>query len=723
MDTRVLIALILAAPGLAACSSSSSGTTSTQGDASTEGGTINAASPPLLGEDCDPIDPGECGYPYPSNVWTKPDPSTPTKLHQFYGPTTLPGWEQGKHINPAPWASKDGFSPGGAMMAFWPDVSVTGLPDPNHIDMSLSKTNPTILMEYDTGALVPHWDEIDYSGESKDGSRAFFIRPALRLKDQTRYVVAIRHVQDSTGKEIAPSPAFQALRDDTESGDVSVGLRRSLYADILGKLKSNGIDPSDLQMAWDFTTASRDSTTSDMISMRDQALAAVGTDGPAYTITTVTENPNPYIRRRIEGTMTVPLYLTTPASCTTSNGTEKGCPGSRINRDASGKPAQIGTADYPFLLQIPNSVVNLGITAPILQNAHGLFGSRDEGRDGYMAEICDRQHYIEIAVDLVGMNSEDGNWVGNVIVSDLGNMVQMFDRTHQGFINELAAMRMMMGKMSTEPKTMPDGKPTIDTMHRYYRGDSQGGISGGVYMAISTDVTRGWLDNTGGPYDLILDRSVDFGPFFFLIQTAYHDPAQVQLGLDLMQQLWDNSEPDGYISYISENMLPNTPAHNVFITDGLGDQQVSPIGAQFEARTVKATNIAAVNREVYGIPDGNNFMGNGYCEYNFWLPASQSPLQNVPPPPDFPGCTCNGGMMCTATGCSQDPHDALRQLDSAQDMADTFYKTGVFTQACANGGPCASPMTWWNVPLLTAATAIEAGTAPDAGVGDAGAGD
>ena len=43
----------------------------------------------------------------------------------------------------------------------------------------------------------------------------------------------------------------------------------------------------------------------------------------------------------------------------------------------------------------------------------------------------------------------------------------------------------MMGKMATDQQTMPAGKPTIDTTHRYYRGDSQGGISGGVYMAIT----------------------------------------------------------------------------------------------------------------------------------------------------------------------------------------------------------------------------------------------
>jgi hypothetical protein len=706
MDHRVLLAffvpVVLSSPG---CSSSSSG--------GGGGGTPapNPSSPALLGEDCDPIDPFECGFPYPSNVWREADKTTPTGYHQFYGPTTLPQWAPGKHIDPTPWASKDGFSPGAAMMTFWPDVSVTGLPDPNSIQTSIVKTSPTIVMEYDTGALVPHWDELDDLATTPDGARAFFIRPAYRLKDATRYIVAIRHVKDSEGNVIAAAPAFQALRDNSPSNDVSVGLRRSLYSDIIGKLQAEGITTSDLQMAWDFTTASQTSTTSDMVSMRDQALAVVGNDGPAYTITQVTDNPNPYIRRRITGNMTVPLYLTNPAIC--SQGSPPpgpGCPGSSINRDkTTGKPVQNGTASYPFLVQIPNSIVNLGTTGAIIQNAHGLLGDLTEGQDSYMAEICDREHYVEIAVDLEGFASDDANYVTNVIAGDLGQFQHVVDRIHQGYINELLAMRMMMGKMATDPQTQFNGMPTIDTTKRYYRGDSQGGIGGGVYMAISTDVTRGLLDNTGAPYDLLLARSVDFSPFFLVLKGIYTDPAQLQLGINLIQQLWDNAEPDGYISYITDNLLPNTPSHNVLIHDGLGDQQVSPLGAQFEARTLGAKNLQAVNREIYGITDApGGFTGNGYCEYNFWLPTSQWGLTQAPPSAAYP-----------------DPHDALRQLNSAQDMADQFFRTGVVNQTCENGGPCAAPgssgdPSWSTTSLLTPASQIEAGTAPaDGGVGDA----
>jgi hypothetical protein len=150
-----------------------------------------------------------------------------------------------------------------------------------------------------------------------------------------------------------------------------------------------------------------------------------------------------------------------------------------------------------------------------------------------------------------------------------------------------------------------------------------------------------------------------------------------------------------------------TPAHNVIIHDGLGDQQVTPLGAQFEARTIGAKNLQAVNREIWGIDDAmSGFSGNGYVEFAFpGLPPD--PITNVPPDSSYP-----------------DPHDALRQLDSAQDMVDQFFKTGTIVQTCANGaGPCSAPMNWSNIPLLTPATEIDAGEAPDADAGDAGVGD
>ena len=658
------IALAAVAALAAACSSSSS----SQGPAPQP--VPNA--PPLLQTDCDPLVPTECGFPFPSDVWTVPDATTATGKHLYFGTTTFPATNTGKVASQTAFAGRDGFSPGAAILTHMPGATVAGLADFDHVDASIAPGSPIVILEADSGALVPHFDELDATTVD-DTSRTLLIHPAMRLKDATRYIVAIRNVVDASGAALPPTPVFQALRDGTQSNDLSVAPRRALYADIFAKLAAAGIDKGSLQLAWDFTTASKDNMTKWLVHMRDDALATVGAAGPAYKITQVTDNPNPHIRRRIDGTFTVPLYL---SQGTVGNLMANPPQVPALVLGPDGLPKQNGTADYAFEVQIPNSLVTAGKAGPIIQNGHGLFGNLQEGRDSYMANICDREGYVEVAVALIGMAGEDEPFVTQVIGGDLGLFESVVERMHQGFVNELLAMRMMMGKMATDPAVTFNGKSVVDPTQRFYRGDSQGGISGGVYMALSTDVTRGLLGEPGAPYELLLNRSVDFSGFFFFLKSLYPSPLDIQFGLDVIDNLWDRSEPDGWVGYVTGNTLPNTPAHDVLIHVAIGDHQVTPLGAHFVARTVGAKNLTATNREIWGVPDtAPGFSGSGMVEWTF------------PGEPDAPATN-------TPPSDGTDPHDALRKLPEAQDMADQFFRTGKVNQTCANGGPCAAPANW-----------------------------
>jgi hypothetical protein len=613
-------------------------------------------SPALLGVDCDPMVPTECGFPFPSNVWTTPDPAMPGGMHIAFGKTTLPTSSQGTQIGSAAFATRDGFSPGGTILTHLPNATVTGLPGLDTMALSITTASPTIVMEADTGVLVPHFSELDVSGNDPT-EEAFMIHPAERMKDATRYIVAIRNVVDASGAPLPANPVFAALRDNTPSSDPSVGLRRALYADILGKLKANGVDTSTLQLAWDFTTATEANTTSWLVSMRDQALAVVGAKGPAYTITLVEDNPNQWIRRRLTGMMTVPLYLTAATSP------------ANIVFDSSGLPKQNGTATFQFLVHIPNSLVTSGSPGPIIENGHGLLGSETEGENGYLAQICDREGYVAVAVNLIGLASDDQNAVVTDVAGDLSLFEQQVERQHQGLVNELLAMRMMMGGMATDPNTIFNGLPTIDPTTYFYRGDSQGGILGATFMTISTDVTRGFLGEPGAPYSLLLNRSADFTQFLVLLRLAYPRPLDVELGIDLIEALWDRTEPDGYLGYLRANTLPNTPAHQVLLAAALGDHQVTPLGAEFMARSLGAANLLKVNQEVYGLTDTpSGFSGTGFVLWSFGLPPA--PITDTP----------------MQTG--NDPHDELPSVFASEDMIDQFLRTGIVNQTCPDGGPC-----------------------------------
>lgn len=636
----------------AATGSSASSTTAGTGGAACDGGpTLD----PLAGASCDPLVPSQCGFPFPSNVYLVPDAATKTGHRVQFGPETLPRFKGGAPLDPALVGDSDGFSPGQGPMTHLPGATITGLPTQHDIDRSLAADSPTILIEAETGTRIPHFAELDMTAES-DEDRTFQIRPVIRLDDDKRYIVAIRNVVDAGGVALPASPAFEALRDGKASDEPSVGARRCLYQDIFAKLEAAGVERSTLQIAWDYSTASRENNTGRMLAIRDDALAKVGAAGPSYVIDTVTEDPNPEIKRRLEGRMTVPLYL------------DKAEPGGAFVFGPDGAPMQNGTAEFPFIVQIPHAATT-GTPGAILQNGHGLLGSRNEGRNGYLAKIANRGNFVTVSVDLVGFASEDQAFVAGAIAVNPMGFRAFIDRQHQGMLNQLLALRMLKGAFAADPQVQFNGVSAIDTTRAYYRGDSQGGIMGTTYMAISTDVTRGLLGEPGAPYNLLLHRSVDFDEFFGLIKAAYATHRDIQILLGLIQMLWDRTEPTGYLPYVTENPLPNTPAHQVLLHFATGDHQVTPLGAHFIARSVGAKLLEPPVRPIWGIETmAGPFMGSGIVEYDYAVP----PLPDTNTP--------------TTASSDTDPHDWVREEDTAIDQTTTFLTTGMIQGYCT--GPC-----------------------------------
>ncbi len=112
------------------------------------------------------------------------------------------------------------------------------------------------------------------------------VRPAIRLNDATRYIVAIRNVRGRRRRARSALPWLQGIADDEPSEDAVIESRRAHFEEIFATLESAGIAREDLQIAWDFTTASRENNTSAMLHIRDDAFAKYP-DGVPYTIEVV----------------------------------------------------------------------------------------------------------------------------------------------------------------------------------------------------------------------------------------------------------------------------------------------------------------------------------------------------------------------------------------------------------------------------------------------------
>jgi hypothetical protein len=599
---------------------------------------------PWLAGDCDPLVPTACALPFPSNVWTVADATMPTRRHVEFGPTTLPG-----PTDPAPFRLSDGFSPGAGIMAHLPGATITGLPSPLTIARSLDGDSPTVLIEAETERRVVHFSELDQS-HPNDDRRVLIVRPVVRLKPSTRYIVAIRGVVDAAGIPLAPSPVFRALRDGTQSDDPSVELRRRLYADIFAHLKKAGVGRDDLQLAWDFTVASDENNTRWALHMRDDALSQVGADGPTYRLDSVEPNPTADIAARIRGTMTVPLYLDKPG------------PGGNLVLGSDGMPQQNGTAEYGFLLIVPTSAAAGAPGAP-LQIGHGLFGRRDQA-EGF-ASFANQRSYVLIATDMVGMSSEDVPHVAGIITGkDMSKFKSVADRLDQGLLNALLAMRMVSGRLARDPAVQFGGQSAIKTDERYYLGGSQGGIFGASYMALSTDVTRGVLAVPGQPYNLLLNRSIDFDPYLAVMRTSFPDAIDLQIALGLTQMFWDRAEPTGF-SHRIEQPLPKTPSHRVLMQVAIGDHQVTTLGAHVMARSIGAQSVKPAMRPIFGVPEVTPpHEGSTIVEYDFGLPPE--PITNVP------------------MREGEDPHGKVKNVPASAQQVDKFLRTGITDWFCSD---------------------------------------
>jgi hypothetical protein len=697
-------------------------------------GAPDPSAPALLGTDCDPLDPTYCGLPFPSNVYlstlSTPPWSNPSGMSVTFGATTLPQLFGSQQIDPSLWTNRDGFSTLQAAVAHFPNAVSVGttpqstLPDLGHIANSTDPANsPTLLLEATSGSLMAHMSEVDVNAKDPT-TDALLIRPQVRLKDQTRYIVAIRNVQDGSGNTIPPPPFFKALLDQYNGNSnpcspAMAALRKSQYADIFSKLQAAGVDLPSLQMAWDYTTSSSDSSTQDLVFMRDDALKNYPS-GFKFNVYKATVNPSTAMSPwndddevwiRIDATMTLPLYLNfaQPYDPKSPNMIPQ------VNRGSDGKPLQNGEFDFPIVIHVPMSAqpsMNPPKNFGLVQNGHGLLGDRFEGSGAegtppprnFLTHLGNVYHYVTFATNLMGFASDvdvtqmipedDTPLVEAGLSGDPKYILALFQRQEQGHLNQLLAMRFMkqnFTQLVADPLVSAASggglDPTIlDPTLAFYRGDSQGGIMGGVYMALSPDISRGLLGETGMPYDFLLQRSEDWSnsspSYALLFNGPYQDGRAQQIVLGLFQMWWDTTEPTGYDAHITSNPLPcascaggTTPVKNVLLYDGIGDCQVTSYSAHIVARTVGAQQLSPVAREIYGITDAPSITapGSGIVEWSFGLPA-------VP--------LTNSGPQAACCGSGNDPHDKISLLQPAYDQLDHFYRTGDITPYCMNICSC-----------------------------------
>jgi hypothetical protein len=202
---------------------------------------------------------------------------------------------------------------------------------------------------------------------------------------------------------------------------------------------------------------------------------------------------------------------------------------------------------------------------------------------GAVEALASEHNFVICATDWWGLSQGDVPYDISAL-KDLNKFPAAVDRLQQGVLNTLYLGRLMRtadGLASDPAFQNGSSQSVIDTSHLYYDGNSQGGIMGGMTTAVAPDLNRAALGVPGMDYGgLLLQRSSDFPAYAnFLFGNApgggYTDSSIHPLILDLMQQLWDRGEADGYAQSMTSNPPPGTPKHQVLLHVAYDDHQVS----------------------------------------------------------------------------------------------------------------------------------------------------
>lgn len=569
------------------------------GDTAVADGGADAAvdsTPVASPSTCNPLAvTAECLPPFPNDFLTREDPTTPTR-HRL----ALP---QGSLVVPmgsapfdmAAFNRADGWPTSEPLVVhFGVALRASDLVDIRHPEQSVDPMSAIAVFDMTTGRRVPFLAEMDPT--ARDPARAALtIRTLEPLSFGTRHVIAIRRsARSAANAELPASPGFVALRDNTPSTDPRIEAARARYEEVFAFLTRNGYARADLQLAWDWTTASRQHVLGPILSMRDEVFRRSGmAGGIPYTIDRVQNDPNSNTARIVYGTFTPPNFLREDNTLA-------------FAADGS-VTAQTEARSYPFTMVIPARARRDGQPLPLVVFGHGVFGRGEDYLTGDIGvrsiqPLAEQVGGVVVATNWIGLSGDDQALIVSQVVPNINRVTLVTDRLAQSLANNLSLIELSVGAMGRDPMVRLGAGNVIDPTRVYYYGVSLGGIQGSSLLSVSRHITRAIVAVPGGSWSNILPRSIVYAPIKMFIDVRYPDPLLQSQFLSLLQTRFDHTDGINLATLAFRNPLPDAPRGRVVVLqEAIGDCQVPNISTRMLARAFGARQLTPAVEPIYGL--------------------------------------------------------------------------------------------------------------------------
>lgn len=610
-----------------------------------------------IADECNPLGGTHCLMPWPSSSYLAADSTTATGFRVALPIEAMPVNIDDIVVDPTSWNRMDGFSAAGAIIAAFPNgVSAAGLPGADDLGASTAADSPILLVDVETGERPVFFAEID--ANAKPAEAALLIRPLERLRPGARYAVAIRDsLRDADGNPLERPAAFQALLDGTRFKHPMFADLEARAPDIFAAIEAHGVSRDELVLAWDFVTASDESLTADLLTMRDKALPAIGDAGANLSFEVSEIAGDPALTHKIFlGTHDSPNFLTDGESDQ-----------SIIKRGADDLPELDGTYTANFALVLPKCVETAELPRPVVVFGHGLFGSaEDYVTDDFLQEVAEEKCFIIAAGDWIGLTNRQ---VVSAALSanDLNRSHALSEKLAQAVINFIALENLVRGPLATAPEAMFNGQPVIDTANVWYLGGSLGGIMGGTFMAYDPHIELGALGVPGSNWSLLMERSVAWLPLQVAATSAYTNQYDYQMLVSFLAFSLERWDPITVSGRVLDDPLPGTPAKQLLLYEAINDSLVTNLATEMLVRSMGLPVCGPSVKVPYAIAEELAPAASGFTIYDENVPVPTA--TNVPPGDD------NG------------THSGVNSRAAVLDQVEHFFFNGEVINTCGTDTP------------------------------------
>jgi hypothetical protein len=399
--------------------------------------------------------------------------------------------------------------------------------------------------------------------------------PGFPLEPKTRYALYVTTaVHDAKGKAVGPDAAlFAAL---TGTGDAD---NRAFYAPLVALFAREKSDVTKIAAATIFTTQP---VLDELFALRD-FLTAQSDPQPQDVAVFSPLSPPPTDFDVFTGTYSAPnLQHGTPPYLEA---------GGDFQYDAAGQPTVAQVEQMSFTVCVPKGDVPPG-GFPLVIYSHGtggdytsvigdiaddlaLRGVASVGIDQVLAD-----HRIQSFASTTGCFGNESDYCFfNPINAQAGR-----NNSRQAALDNVT-LRKMLAHL-TVPAAIAGRDVTFSLDHVGFFGHSQGGLTGAIYTAADSTLAGSVLSGAGGYItETVLVRTTPLD-LMTLVRLVINVPASETIDefhpvLGLLQTLAEVSDPLNYARYWLAR--PTGAAKNLYVTSGLLDEDVPPIGAAWMA--------------------------------------------------------------------------------------------------------------------------------------------